>query len=159
MPASRQEKPRSKVDCRYRGRQFLTNSCKDNESVTCQAFSKSAICSTCFEQILIEPAHRMNQASSSLLPKNFKHAERGGIEVSPRLTRVASADHADLFAELKTGEQGLSEAEAQRRLNAYGPNAVGNEQHFPRLKLFIKACLNPLVILLSVLATITFATA
>ena len=100
----------------------------------------------------------MTQVSSSLLPKNFKHAD-GGIEVSPRLTRVASADHADLFAELKTGEQGLTEAEAQRRLEEYGPNAVGDEQHFPRLKLFVKACLNPLVILLSVLATITFATA
>src|SRR5271166_4627810 len=100
----------------------------------------------------------MTQASSSLLPKNFKHAD-GGIEVSPRLMRVASADHADLFAELKTGEQGLTEAEAQRRLKEYGPNAVDDEQHFPRLKLFVKACLNPLVILLSVLATITFATA
>ena len=64
-----------------------------------------------------------------------------------------------MFAELKTGEQGLTEAEAQRRLKEYGPNAVGDEQHFPRLKLFVKACLNPLVILLSVLATITFATA
>src|ERR1700689_629893 len=100
----------------------------------------------------------MIQASSSLLPKNFKHVA-GGIEVSPRLTRIESADHAELFAELKTGEQGLTEAEAQRRLNEYGPNAVGDEQRYPRLKLFIKACLNPLVILLSVLATITFATA
>ena len=100
----------------------------------------------------------MTQASSSLLPRNFKHAD-GGIEVSPRLTRVASADHADLFAELKTGDQGLTEAEAQRRLKEYGPNSVGDEQHFPRLKLFVKACLNPLVILLSVLATITFVTA
>src|SRR5208283_4175911 len=83
----------------------------------------------------------------------------GGIEVSPRLTRVAAADHGDLFAELKTAENGLTEAEAQRRLNEYGPNAVGDKQRFPRLKLFIKACLNPLVILLSALATITFATA
>ena len=83
----------------------------------------------------------------------------GGIEVSPRLTRIAAAEHAAVFAELKTGEKGLSEAEAQRRLDEYGPNAVGDEQHFTRLKLFIKACLNPLVILLSVLATITFATA
>ncbi len=100
----------------------------------------------------------MTQVSSSLLPKNFKHAD-GGIEVSPRLTRVAAADHGDLFAELKTAENGLTEAEAQRRLNEYGPNSVGDEQRFPRLKLFIKACLNPLVILLSALATITFATA
>src|SRR5271156_2309631 len=95
---------------------------------------------------------------SSILPRNFKHAG-GTIQVSPGLTQIAAAEHADVFAELKTGENGLSEAEAQRRLNEYGPNAVGDEQRFPRLKLFIKACLNPLVILLSALATITFATA
>ena len=100
----------------------------------------------------------MTLVRSSLLPKNFKRTE-GSIQVSPRLMRIAAADHADLFAELKTGENGLTEAKAQHRLDEYGPNAVGDEQHFPRLKLFIKACLNPLVILLSVLAAITFATA
>ena len=100
----------------------------------------------------------MTQVASSILPKNFKRAD-GGIQVSPRLMRIAAADQAAVFAELKTGENGLTEAEAQRRLDEYGPNAVGDEQRFTRLKLFIKACLNPLVILLSVLATITFATA
>jgi Mg2+-importing ATPase len=100
----------------------------------------------------------MTQVPSSLLPKNFKHAD-GCIEVSPRLTRIAAADQGDLFAELKTAENGLTEAEAQLRLSEYGPNALGDEQRFPRLRLFIKACLNPLVILLSALATITFATA
>jgi P-type Mg2+ transporter len=96
--------------------------------------------------------------SGSILPKNFKHTD-SGIRVSPRLIRAAGAQQAEVFAELKTGESGLSEAEAQRRLSEYGPNAVGDEHRFTRLKLFIKACLNPLVILLSVLATITFATA
>ena len=100
----------------------------------------------------------MTPPPNSLLPKNFKHAD-GSIEVSPRLTRIAAADHRALFAELKTTEDGLTEAEARRRLNEYGPNTVGDEQRFPRLRLFIKACLNPLVILLSALATITFATA
>jgi P-type Mg2+ transporter len=100
----------------------------------------------------------MTQLTDSILPKNFKHAEPG-IHVSPRLTQIACAEQGDAFAELKTGETGLTEAEAQRRLTEYGPNAVGSEQRFTRLKLFIKACVNPLVILLSVLATITFATA
>jgi Mg2+-importing ATPase len=96
--------------------------------------------------------------TSSILPRNFKHPD-GGIQVSPRLTRIAGADRAEVFTELKTGEKGLSEAEAQQCLSEHGPNAVGDEQHFTRLKLFIKACVNPLVILLSVLATITLATA
>src|SRR3984957_16841201 len=100
----------------------------------------------------------MNLHAGSILPKNFKHLE-GAIQVSPRLVRIAGAEQADVFAELKTGESGLSATEAQRRLDEYGPNAVGGEQRFTRLRVFIKACLNPLVILLSVLATITFATA
>jgi Mg2+-importing ATPase len=100
----------------------------------------------------------MTLHTDSMLPKNFKHDD-GGIHVSPRLTRIAGAARHDAFAELKTEETGLSEAEARRRLDEYGPNAVGGEQRFSRLKLFFKACVNPLVILLSVLATITFATA
>src|SRR5579863_8839415 len=95
----------------------------------------------------------MNLHSGSILPKNFKHTD-GVIQVSPRLVRIAGAEPADVFAELKTGESGLSAAEAERRLDEYGPNAVGGEQRYPRLKLFVKACVNPLVILLSVLATI-----
>ena len=100
----------------------------------------------------------MALASGSILPKNFKDP-MVPFRYRPRLMRIAAADQADVFAELKTGENGLTEAEAQRRLDEYGPNAVGDEQRFTRLKLFIKACLNPLVILLSVLATITFVTA
>jgi P-type Mg2+ transporter len=100
----------------------------------------------------------MTLLPTSILPKNFKRPD-DSIQVSSRLTRIAAAEHADVFAELKTAENGLSEAEALRRLDEYGPNTVAGEQHFTRLKLFVKACLNPLVILLSVLATITFATA
>ena len=45
----------------------------------------------------------MTLVPSSILPKNFKRAD-GSIQVSPRLTRIAAAEHADVFAELKTGE-------------------------------------------------------
>jgi Mg2+-importing ATPase len=100
----------------------------------------------------------MSLLPHSILPRNFKHAD-ASIQVSPRLLQAVAAEHDQVFAALKTGESGLSEAEARRRLTEYGPNAVGGEQHFTRSKLLIKACLNPLVILLSVLATITFATA
>jgi P-type Mg2+ transporter len=95
---------------------------------------------------------------SSILPRNFRHGD-ASIQASPKLTQCAAAQCSDVLAELKTGDTGLSEEEARRRLDEYGPNAVGGEQHYTRLKLFLKACLNPLVILLSVLTTITFATA
>jgi Mg2+-importing ATPase len=100
----------------------------------------------------------MSLLPHSIVPRNFKHADTS-IEVSPKLTQAAAAEHADVFVELKSRETGLGEEEARRRLAEYGPNAVGGKQHFTRLKLLLKACLNPLVILLSVLAIITFATA
>jgi hypothetical protein len=99
----------------------------------------------------------MSLLPNSILPKNFKRTE-GSIRVSPRLRRIAAGDQADVFAEPQTGENGLVEAEGRSRLDEYGSNAVRVDQRFTRLKLFIKACLNPLVILLSVLATITFVT-
>jgi hypothetical protein len=61
----------------------------------------------------------MTLHTASILPKNFKHID-GGIQVSPRLTGIAEAESAKVFAELKTGENGLSAAEAQWRLNEYG---------------------------------------
>jgi hypothetical protein len=56
----------------------------------------------------------MNLYNGSILPKNFKHPG-GAIQVSPRLVRIAGADQAEVFAELKTGESGLSAAEAHMR--------------------------------------------
>jgi P-type Mg2+ transporter len=81
------------------------------------------------------------------------------VQVSPRLTRMASLPPDEVLAEVKTSHDGLSEEEAQRRFEEFGPNVVAEEARFTRLKLFIRACLNPLVILLSVLAIISFATA
>jgi Mg2+-importing ATPase len=95
---------------------------------------------------------------SSILPKRIKRGD-GSIRVSPKLTQAAAAQAAEVLAELETRQNGLAEEEAQRRLDEYGPNTVAAEQRFTRLALFIKSCLNPLVILLSVLATISFATA
>jgi len=79
--------------------------------------------------------------------------------VSPSLIQAASVVPAEVLCELKTGVEGLTEEEAQRRLEECGPNVVAHEHRFTRLRLFVKACLNPLVILLLVLAIISFATA
>ena len=57
-----------------------------------------------------------------------------------------------------TGEAGLREAEASRRLEQYGPNAVVQKQRYRKLKLLGRACVNPLVILLLVLAVVSLLT-
>jgi P-type Mg2+ transporter len=99
---------------------------------------------------------------SSILPKNILTAiKRGGgpIQVSPKLTQAAAALPAEVLSVAETRLEGLTEAEAQERLAQFGPNVVTHEARFPKLRLFIKACLNPLVILLLVLAIVTFWTA
>jgi len=57
-----------------------------------------------------------------------------------------------VLSEFKTRAEGLTEEEAERRLEEYGPNVVADEARFTRLKLLVKACLNPLVVLLSLSA-------
>ena len=100
--------------------------------------------------------------SGSILPRQLHSVikrDNGHIEVSPRLIQAAAALPAEVLSELQTRAEGLTEEEAEHRLEEYGPNVVADEARFTRLKLLVKACLNPLVILLSVLAIISFATA
>jgi Mg2+-importing ATPase len=100
---------------------------------------------------------------SAILPRNIltmiKRGAGAPIEVSPKLTQAASASTATVLSSVNSAMEGLTETEAQRRLEEHGPNVVTQESRFPMLKLFLKACVNPLVILLSILAIITFATA
>src|SRR5712692_9107075 len=98
---------------------------------------------------------------SSILPRNLLIPRRGNgnIQVSPKLIQAASVVPAEVLSKLKTGAEGLTEEEAQRRLEECGPNVVAHEHRFTLLRLFVRACLNPLVILLLALAIISFATA
>jgi P-type Mg2+ transporter len=104
----------------------------------------------------------MALSATSVLPRNLRAAakrESGSIQVSPRLIRIAALSAVDALSELATGPDGLTEEEAQRRLEEFGPNVVARDERFTRLRLFIRSCLNPLVILLAVLATVSFGTA
>jgi len=104
----------------------------------------------------------MASLPSSVLPRNLAPtAKRGGgsVEFSPKLSKTASLSAEQVLSELESKITGLSEEEAAQRLEVYGPNIVADEQRFTRLKLLLRACLNPLVILLTVLAVISFATA
>ena len=75
------------------------------------------------------------------------------------LRAAATQETAETLQRLATTAAGLSEAEAETRLQTYGPNEVAQEKKHSWLWRLWIAALNPLVILLSILAIITFATA
>lgn len=98
---------------------------------------------------------------TAVLPKNILTALRRSnqpIGASPALLAAAAAEPAVLMAKLGTDNSGLREEEAARRLEAHGLNVVTEEARHTRLKLLGRACLNPLVILLLALATVSFLT-
>ena len=82
---------------------------------------------------------------------------------SPRandlLRDAATNEAAEILQRLNTSPSGLSEAEASARLEKYGPNEVAQEKQHGWLRRLWIASRNPLVILLTILAIFTFATA
>jgi len=80
------------------------------------------------------------------------------INASPLLDEAARHPVQWLYERLGTSERGLSSEEARARLALYGPNDVASE-HPPGWgrRLFL-ACRNPLVILLTVLASVSIVT-
>ncbi|MGA3283018.1 MAG: magnesium-translocating P-type ATPase [Verrucomicrobiota bacterium] len=64
-----------------------------------------------------------------------------------------------VLEKLRTSSAGLSEAEAAARLEQYGPNEVAHEKKHEWLRRLWVAVRNPLVILLTILAVLTFVTA
>ena len=74
------------------------------------------------------------------------------IRVSPELLEVSVSTPEEVFQKLRTSINGLTEAEARRRLKEYGPNVVAQDKRHNRWRLLGRALINPLVILLSILA-------
>ncbi len=98
---------------------------------------------------------------TSVLPKRIPHGPHkpsSAIQVSPLLLKAAGSEPEEVLQKLHTSKGGLSAAEAERRLQEYGPNVVAREERHPRLHLLGKALINPLVILLLVLAASSFVT-
>ena len=96
-----------------------------------------------------------------MLPRNLRRAPRpvsSSIRVSPVLAELAEAEPAAALERLGSSQEGLSDEEAARRLEQHGPNVVASDEGHTRLRLLLRACLNPLVLLLAVLATVSLAT-
>ncbi len=83
---------------------------------------------------------------TAILPKNILAILRRSpnhVGVAPRLVEMAQSEAAAVFAKLETSEAGLTEEEAEKRLEEYGPNAVAEEHRHGRLALLGMACANP----------------
>jgi Mg2+-importing ATPase len=101
----------------------------------------------------------MAKTPSAVLPKNVLAARRRAISVSPIVVASATQDPAGVYALLSTRPEGLTTDEAAARLAKHGPNVLAKDQRVGLGMLLWHAVLNPLVVLLAVLATISFATA
>jgi Mg2+-importing ATPase len=98
---------------------------------------------------------------TAVLPKGVVTALRrqpSSIRVSPLLTELAGTAAPGVYQKLETRPEGLTEEEAEERLEKYGYNVVAEAEHHSRLALLGRAIVNPLVVLLLALAVISFVT-
>jgi magnesium-transporting ATPase (P-type) len=94
--------------------------------------------------------------NGAFMPNQKKSTDQKGANAA----RDAAMEEAVVVLEkLRTSPAGLSEAEAAARLAEHGPNEVAQEKKHDWLWRLWLAVRNPLVILLTVLAIVTFATA
>lgn len=102
----------------------------------------------------------MARTSVAVLPKRLLVAGRKipSIRVSPLVVDCAVLGAPELYAKLNTRPEGLTAQEAQLRIEQYGPNVLARDQRAGFIKLLGRSLLNPLVILLAVLATISVVT-
>lgn len=86
-----------------------------------------------------------------------RHADHS-IYFSPVLAEVARLEAGEVYARMRTAPEGLSEGEAAKRWSEAGPNVVVPNDHRGWPWRLLTAARNPLVVLLGVLAAISFAT-
>ncbi len=91
-------------------------------------------------------------------PLPLKPAHNSNIHVSPQILGAAKLEGDAVLEKLETAPTGLSQAAAEERARAIGPNEVAQEKppSWP-MRLF-RIVLNPLVILPGALSAISFAT-
>ena len=98
---------------------------------------------------------------TAILPKHSLAPDQrkaSAIRVSPIVEASAAIAAAQVYEKLNTRPEGLTVAEVQARLEQYGPNVLAKDQRPAIGRLLWRAVLNPLVLLLAALATISFAT-
>jgi Mg2+-importing ATPase len=84
--------------------------------------------------------------------------DQPGIRVSPLLLETAALDATAVYARLATQSRGLTSEQAAALLAVHGPNVLARDQRPGFLRLLWRSVINPLVILLAVLAAVSFST-
>jgi Mg2+-importing ATPase len=103
----------------------------------------------------------MPKISPAIIPKHVFAAirhDKPHIQVSQTVVETAAMDPAAVCERFKTTPQGLTTEEAGTRLAEHGPNVLAKDQRAGIATLLWHAVLNPLVILLAVLTSVSFAT-
>jgi Mg2+-importing ATPase len=88
----------------------------------------------------------------------FQKKLNTNIQVAAQIIEATRADVSDVLKILGTSFQGLNESEVESRREIHGVNEIAQEVKHGWLWQLMKSLRNPLVILLAVLATISFAT-
>jgi len=91
-------------------------------------------------------------------PPTHTKPNNHNIHVSTAILTAASQDNEALLQSLRTNPQGLTQTEAAQRTRTQGPNEVAQERPQGWFIRLLKITRNPLVILLAVLSSISFAT-
>jgi len=104
-------------------------------------------------------------SSSPLAPPAHPHdprfatkAKTHNIQVSTAVLDAARKDGEELLRDLRTASGGLTQVEAEERARATGPNEIAQERKQGWPVRLLKILRNPLVILLTVLSAVSFAT-
>ncbi|HEY5892547.1 MAG TPA: magnesium-translocating P-type ATPase [Chthoniobacterales bacterium] len=100
----------------------------------------------------------MNHLPTLTPPASSAKRADKSIHFSPVLAEVARLEVSEVFSRMKTTPEGLSEEDATSRLAEVGPNVVAASNHRGWPWRLLRAMRNPLVVLLAVLAIISFAT-
>jgi Mg2+-importing ATPase len=97
----------------------------------------------------------------SILPRFLRPRLAAGsaaIRVSPLLVETARLTVQDALEKLQSTRQGLSGEQAGQRLEQHGPNVVAQEKRHSQIALLGRAMVNPLVVLLLILAAVSLLT-
>jgi magnesium-transporting ATPase (P-type) len=103
----------------------------------------------------------MPKSHAAIIPKNIfgasPHLQRQA-PVSTSLIRAAAMDAAALYEQFASRPEGLSAGQAQVRLKKHGPNVLAQDQRPGIATILFHSVLNPIVILLAVLSSVSVAT-
>jgi Mg2+-importing ATPase len=92
--------------------------------------------------------------AESPTPKKAK----SNIHVSPEVLDAARKNGDEVLKDLRTAATGLTQSEAEERASQTGPNEVAQEKAQSWIGRLVRIIVNPLVILLAILSTVSFAT-